>query len=163
MEQSLYGQDFFRWTQQQADELRRLGRAGANLPLDWENLAEEVESLGRSEQRELRSRLSTIIEHLLKLEFSSATDPRADWMDTVDRERQEIVDGLLVDSPSLRSVVEPMIARETRKAAGRAARSMARHGELDEAVRQGLLKASYSEEQVLGDWFPNEPSGGHSS
>lgn len=159
MEQSLYEQDFFRWTQQQADALRRLGRAGTILPLDWENLAEEVESLGRSEQRELRSRLSTIIDHLLKLEYSSATDPRADWMDTIDRERQEIVESLLMDSPSLRPMVEPMIARETRKVAGRAARSMARHGELDEAARQGLLKASYSEEQVLGDWFPSEPLG----
>jgi Domain of unknown function DUF29 len=63
----LYEADFVRWTEQQSSAIRDAARSGANLPLDWENLAEEIESLGRSQRRELRSRISVIIEHLLKL------------------------------------------------------------------------------------------------
>ena len=43
----LYKEDFVRWTEQQSRALRETARSGTNLPLDWENLAEEVESLGR--------------------------------------------------------------------------------------------------------------------
>jgi hypothetical protein len=67
-----------RWAEAQAEGLRRAAEAGSNLPLDWYNLAEEIESLGRSQRRELRSRLATIIEHLLKLQFSPAMEPRDD-------------------------------------------------------------------------------------
>jgi hypothetical protein len=42
----LYEEDFVRWTEQQAAALRAAARAGTNLPLDWENLAEEIDSLG---------------------------------------------------------------------------------------------------------------------
>ena len=49
---SLYERDFFLWTQQQAEALRKAAREGSNLPLDWENLAEETESLGRSFKHE---------------------------------------------------------------------------------------------------------------
>ena len=55
---------------------------GTNLLLDWENLAEEIDDLGPSIRHQLRSRISTIIEHLLKLEHSPASRPRRGWMDT---------------------------------------------------------------------------------
>ncbi len=63
----LYEKDFVRWTEQQAAALREAAALGTNLPLDWENLAEEIDSLGRSLRHELRSRILVIIEHLLKL------------------------------------------------------------------------------------------------
>ncbi len=65
MADDLYEQDFYLWTQAQAEALRGHGR-GANM-LDYENLAEEVESLGRSERREASSRIFRILEHLFKL------------------------------------------------------------------------------------------------
>ena len=46
---ALYGEDFVRWTEEQAAALRRA--KGSNPPLDWENLAEEIESLGKSDRR----------------------------------------------------------------------------------------------------------------
>jgi hypothetical protein len=58
---ALYDQDFVRWTEEQAAALRRAkslppaAPRGSNLLLDWENLAEEIESLGKSDRRELRS------------------------------------------------------------------------------------------------------------
>ena len=53
----LYEEDFVRWTEEQSSALRDAARNGTNLPLDWENLAEEVESSGRSQRHELRAAL----------------------------------------------------------------------------------------------------------
>ena len=50
---SLYDEDFVAWTQQQAKALRAAAGSRTNQPLDWENLAEEVEDLGKSVRREL--------------------------------------------------------------------------------------------------------------
>jgi hypothetical protein len=57
-----YDTDLTEWTKEQADALRR--RAANEL--DWDNLAEEIESLGASERREIRSRLKTLLVHLPK-------------------------------------------------------------------------------------------------
>ncbi len=97
----LYEEDFVLWAEDQAAALRRAAGAGSNLALDWENLAEEIESLSISQRRELRSRLDVILEYLVKLEQSPATDPRAGWISTIDRERSSI-QYLLANSPSLR-------------------------------------------------------------
>ena len=63
-----YEQDFDACTQAQAAARRALGRAGTNTPVDWENVAEEIESLGKSQGRELASRIETILLHLIKLQ-----------------------------------------------------------------------------------------------
>jgi hypothetical protein len=57
-----YEADFFAWTQEQARLLRGRDARG----LDWENLAEEIDSMGRRDRRELESRLRLILHHLLK-------------------------------------------------------------------------------------------------
>jgi len=62
-----YEQDFYTWSQEQAAFLRQ-GRLDL---LDLENLAEEVESMGKSERREFVSRLAIIIGHLLKLQIQT--------------------------------------------------------------------------------------------
>ena len=77
----LYDQDFFLWTKEQAAALRRAKES--NLPLDWENLAEEIESLGKSDRRQLTSQIRRILRHLLKLEASPAARPRAGWRSTI--------------------------------------------------------------------------------
>lgn len=94
----LYEEDFVRWTEQQSRALRDAAGVGTNLPLDWKNLAEEIESLGRSQRHELRSCIAVIIEHLPKLEHSPAIDPRRGWIDTIGRERLNIED-LLQEQP----------------------------------------------------------------
>jgi Domain of unknown function DUF29 len=154
----LYEQDFVRWTEQQSSALREAAAVGTNLPLDWENLAEEIGSLGRSQRHELRSRIAVVIEHLLKLEHSPAVDPRRGWIDTIGRERFNIED-LLQDSPSLRSQVRTIIDQLQPRVARLAATSLFGYGE----TARKLPVPSYSEEQVLGEWFPWEaplPAGG---
>lgn len=70
-----YESDFFLWTQEQGLRLRALART-EDASVDWENIAEEIESLGRRERIEIESRLETLLEQLLRRRFSTATDPR---------------------------------------------------------------------------------------
>src|ERR1700693_2511794 len=96
----LYDQDFVLWTKQQATALRR--SKGSNLPLDWENLAEEVESLGISQRTRLNSQIRRILHHLFKLEVSPRAAPRAGWRATTIRDARAEIQDLLEASPSLR-------------------------------------------------------------
>ena len=147
----LYDQDFFLWTREQAEGLRHA--KASNLPLDWENLAEEIESLGKSDRRQLASQVRCILRHLLKLEASPAIHPRAGWRTTVIDARREVA-GVLRDSPSLRREVEDLIAEEALAAAQLASADLRRHDELANAIRERLEQGGYTGEQVLGDWFP---------
>lgn len=151
----LYEEDFVRWTQEQAAALREAAGRGVNLPLDWENLAEEIDSLGRSLKRELRSRVAVIIEHLIKLECSPATDPRRGWIETIGRERSEI-ELLFDDSPSLRGDVDSVVGMEMARAARRLLQILRRHGETTPEVISKVTAANYTVDQVLGDWFPGD-------
>src|SRR5437763_13188976 len=87
-----YDDDFYAWTQYQAEVLRTMRRADNRL--DRENLAEEVEDLGKSERNAVRSQIVRIVAHLLKLEFSPATDPRFDWMASIIEARRALADSV---------------------------------------------------------------------
>ena len=80
-----YDADLTLWAESQARALRDAGHAGTNLPIDWENVAEEIEALGKSQARELASRVAIILVHLMKLEASPASEPRAGWQETIAR------------------------------------------------------------------------------
>jgi hypothetical protein len=72
----LYDRDFVLWTEEQSALLRNA--KDSNLPLDWDNLAEEIESLGRSQRTELKSQIRRILRHLFKLVASPARSRAAD-------------------------------------------------------------------------------------
>jgi hypothetical protein len=148
----LYDTDFVTWTRRQSDLLRR--RASGELvneaDMDWPNVAEEIEALGKNEERELASKLGTIIEHLWKLEASPAVDPRAGWRATIRRERTAI-HRLLKGAPSLRLTVAGVMAEELSATRSEAAASLADNGE---TPRIAIGAVVYSEDQVLGDWLP---------
>ncbi len=96
-----YDADFYAWCQAQASALRKAASVAGNAKgIDWENLAEEIESLGRSERRAMESALMRIIEHLLKLGYLPAVDPRADWMENVASHRIDLA-ALKDDDPGL--------------------------------------------------------------
>ncbi len=120
----LYETDFHRWALEQAEALRRAaGHAG--LAIDWENLVEEIESLGRRELKSLLQTLIRVIEHLLKLEYSPARDPRRGWEELVIVHRRHAPSDLEM-SPSLRGrIARQKIYREARRDA---ARGLARDG-----------------------------------
>jgi hypothetical protein len=158
----LYEEDFVRWTEEQSTALRRAKgstsavQGGSNQPLDWDNLAEEIESLGKSDWRELRSQITRILRHLLKLEVSPAMEPQGGLAG----ERQRSPDrnrGLLEDSPSLRRDCEGLIKKQIAAAARLAMDDLKQHGGVAEAIAARLKQTEYTAEQVLGDWFPEEP------
>lgn len=94
---SLYEKDFYAWANQQAALLR----AGKLDAADIANIAEEIESMGRTEKRELVSRLKVLMLHLLKWQFQPALRSRS-WTLTVEEQRQQLLDHM-ADNPSLRS------------------------------------------------------------
>ena len=153
---TLYDEDFLEWSKEQAEALRAAERGGPNLTLDWGNLAEEIEGLGSSEKRELRSRIQRIIRHLLKLEYSTATEPRRSWDDSVDDARGEI-DLLLKYSPSLAREIPSIISEEFVRGSRRALRDLEKYCELDPTAATRIRATTYTTEQILGDWFPPEP------
>ena len=153
---SLYDNDFLAWSKQQAEALRAAMRNGANQSLDFGNLAEEIEDLGKSVRRELQSQIRRVVRHLLKLEHSPAKEPRRSWAESVVDARAEIED-LLESSPSLRTELDRDVQRQTRRGIDLALKDLGRYQEIDAATIAALRAATYTEEQVLGDWFPDEP------
>src|SRR6266478_4891956 len=82
-----YDEDFFAWTEEQA----RLLRAGEFLQLDTANIAEEIDDMGRSIRRELRSRLSVLTMHLLKWRYQPGFRSPS-WSGTISEQREQIAD-----------------------------------------------------------------------
>jgi hypothetical protein len=116
---SLYDADFYAWANQQAALLR----AGRLSEADIENIAEEIESMGKSEKRELVSRLSVLAMHLLKWQFQPELRSRS-WRLTIAGQRLELGRHMR-DNPSLKSKMDDAIADAYRSARIEAARETA--------------------------------------
>jgi len=157
-DQTLYDEDFVAWSRQQVDALRAEARRGSNQLLDWENLAEEIEGLGISQKSALGSQIKRILHHLLKLEHAAARNPRRAWENSIIDARDEIED-LLDRSPSLKREIDAEIARQAPRAARLALRDLGKRAELDPVIVGRIRAAAYTEDQILGDWFPPEPGG----
>lgn len=110
-----YDEDFFAWTMEQA----RLLRSGGFSQLDIENLVEELESMGRSDKRALDSRLTVLLVHLLKWQVQELHRSRS-WSGTI-REQRRQIGKLLRESPSLRPVIDQLLAEAYAAARDKAA------------------------------------------
>ena len=147
----LYEQDFYVWTQRQAEALRRLAETRPNVELDFPHLIEEVEDLGTSQRDAVRSQLRRIIEHCLKLEYSDALEPRGGWYDSIMDARAELDDKL---SPSLRRDLDDQLQRLWTRSWTKAENALRRFGEPDAA---DLLPPDcpYALDDLLADdWYP---------
>ena len=102
---SHYELDFYGWTQEQA-ALLKTGRLGE---LDVINLIEEIESMGRSERRELQSRLTILLVHLLKWKFQPARRGRS-WQLSIEEQRESCLD-VLEENQSLISKLQDSLNR----------------------------------------------------
>jgi Domain of unknown function DUF29 len=151
LERSLYQTDYYAWTKEQAARLRAMASAGIDGGLDLENLAEEVESLGRSELNAVRSQIRRAIEHLLKLEHSPSSQPRFDWRASVAQARDEIEDHITASMfPDVAADLDKLFGRARRDAAS----GMLKHGEQN-AARALPKGCPYSLQQILDqDWYP---------
>jgi len=109
-----YEEDFYLWTVEQA----RLLRAGDFSTIDVAHIAEEIESMGRSDRRAIESRLIVLLTHLLKWRIQLRMRSSS-WSGTIGEQRRRIAK-LLQESPSLRPLVDEALAEaysEAREAA----------------------------------------------
>ena len=137
----LYSQDFYAWTQEQAALLRE----GALQGLDRANLVEEIEDLGRSARKELRSYLEGLVLHLLKWYYQPDYRSRS-WRDSIEENRACVPEGLQ-ESPSLR----PQLSMLLQECYPRARRKAARQTRLPLTTFPEVCP--WTVEQVLADTF----------
>ena len=110
MSNSLYERDFYAWANEQA-ALLRAGKLG---DADIDNIAEEIESMGRSEKRELISRLTVLLTHLLKWQYQPERRGK-NWLRKIQQQRFRINDHL-GENPSLKSQLASAIRTAFRDA-----------------------------------------------
>ncbi len=142
---TLYDQDFYAWANEQAALLR----AGRLSEADIEHVAEEIESMGKTEKRELVSRLHVLLKHLLKWQYQP--DARgASWQATIRVQRRDLARHMK-DNPSLKSKLPEAIS----DAYGDAV--------IEAAAETNLAESTFSEacpwtfEQMMAeDFWPGE-------
>jgi hypothetical protein len=139
-----YEHDFFAWSFEQARALR----AREVQSLDWENLAEEIESLGRSDRDSLRNRLTVIVSHLLKLQYQPKKRSTS-WLVSITTQRAD-VEGVLMRSPSLRGRL-PEILIEAYRTARKVASLEMGLGKRDRHLLPDVCP--FTVEQILDDEF----------
>lgn len=119
-----YDEDILLWSEQQAELIRGLGRTRHDLPNDFdvENVAEEIESVGRSELAAVKSYIQLIFVHLIKLAVEANAQAQAHWESEIIGFHANMIDRY---SPSMRQRVELeelwRVARRQLAAAFRAA------------------------------------------
>jgi hypothetical protein len=145
---SLYDEDYWTWTQTQADALRR--RSGNEL--DWDLLAQELDALGATEERELRSRYIVLISHLLK--WAHQPDRRSrSWSNTIANQRDEI-ETLFKRNPGLKSLGGEIFAR----AYANARRVASSEADLDLSIFPS--EPPFTQEQANDEnWLPEAING----
>src|SRR5271166_1464490 len=137
----LYDRDFYAWSRQQADLLR----AGKLAEADIEHIAEEIDSMGRAEKRELISRLSVLLLHLLKWRYQPEKQSPS-WEASIKVQRNRIADHL-DDNPSLKPLLPQALASADRDAA------------LEAVAETGLIQSTFPEtcpwtvDEVLDEGF----------
>ena len=107
---TLYDTDFYAWTNEQAALLR----AGRLSEADVENIAEEIESMGRSEKSQLVNRLTVLLVHLLKWRYQRDLRGRS-WALTIEQQRLRLARHL-ANNPSLKSQLNEIVVRAYRHA-----------------------------------------------
>lgn len=145
---TLYEEDFYLWLKTTAEQLKK----GKFTEVDLDNLIEEIESMGRSERHAIKSLLTRLLEHLLKLTYwESERDRNGNhWNGEINNFRVEIQD-LLGDSPSLKPYIQEIFESSYHNALETVRKKMglSRGGLPDQVI--------FNLEQVLDNqWLPIE-------
>ena len=150
-----YDADFYAWTREQAAALRTLRPAR----VDWEHVAEVLDEMGGSDLGALESDLARVIEHLLKLQYSPASDPRNGWILSVVEHRARI-ESATERSGTLARKLPELLPAAWKRARKVAAKSL----ELFDGIPPAALPAAcpYSLDEIRTDeWYPTTTATDH--
>jgi hypothetical protein len=150
-----YDEDFYAWTQYQAEVLRSMPCDDNRF--DREHVAEEIEDLGKSERHAVEGQITRVLEHFLKLAHSPSDRPRYGWMRSIAEARRVLRQKM---TATLRRHAESEFAEL--------------YGDAREAARLGLLEydeeqaaaalppvCPYTLDQILDrNWYPDLPRSG---
>ncbi|MGH8478801.1 MAG: DUF29 domain-containing protein [Gammaproteobacteria bacterium] len=138
----LHDADFYTWAMETAQAIRERRFAG----IEWDAVAEELEDMGRSEQKELRNRFSVLLAHLLKWRHQPQLTPNRSWALTIKEQRYQLR-LLLKHSPGLKRMLD-----ETFKEAYEIARIQAAR---ESGLEEDLFPETclWTVEQVMDDGF----------
>ncbi len=144
--QTLYETDYLRWIETTVERLRSQDYAD----VDWENLIEEIEDMGRSERRSLESNLIVVLLHLLKWEYQPDRKSGS-WESSIIEHRRHIKKALK-ESPSLKPYLEDIFGECYTEAVKQA------KAETGLPLETFPLQCPYELAQVIDDEFLPEQS-----
>ena len=145
----LYRTDGYSWSVEQADALRRRDFAA----VDWDNVIEEIEDVGRREKNHWRGCCARVLEHLLKIEhYREAThEVLRHWVSEIKDFREEMADDI-INNPGLQGEYKMMLMGAWRKGRNYALRRLAEH---DESNGTSTLKQARRErDRILPEHCP---------
>ncbi len=140
-----YESDFYLWTQQQAGLLRQ-GQFN-RIDLDAENIAEEIESMGKRDRRSISSYIQNVLLHLLKWRYQPERRGTS-WRLSIENARYQILN-LLDESPSLKREMSVFATKEYQQASRNAA------GETGLPLTTFPDQCPFTVEQITGDYWPD--------
>ena len=147
-----YQQDLNLWREQTISQIRQ----GNYQEIDWGNLIEELEDMGKSEKRAFRNNLMVLLAHLLKLkvQFDAPDTMKASWYNSVDEHRARIKDDLS-DNPSYKATITNTIKEAYKKALKLAIKEgqRASFGVRKPSVSEYSPECPFTIEQILDDDF----------
>jgi hypothetical protein len=151
---TLYDIDPHAWAMREADAMREVARQHPGLGLDFPHLVEELDGMAGADRRRVESLAEAILEHLLLLEYSPATQPRRHW-------KTELIDFRRGLRRSLTRSLERHLAEHLDtlyEDAREAARQKMTLFEESEAAERLPELRPYTLEQVRDPgWWPPEP------
>ena len=136
--QRLYREDGWSWSREQADALRRRDVDA----IDWENVVEEIETLGRSEEHAWTSLCTNVLSHLLKIEHSGSNRDLRHWREEVETWRDKMASTLL-ENPGMKGRLPVMLARAWRAGRKDAVRALTRHGNPGDWAAEKRMRRSW--------------------
>jgi Domain of unknown function DUF29 len=144
--------DFYAWTRHQAMVMRSMPVSDNRF--DRENVAEEIEDLGRSERDAVRSQIRRIIEHLLKCAYSPAQQPRFEWMASIAEARATLGDKV---SSTLQRDAENLLSKHYEDGRDRAELGLHSRGKV-QAADNLPADCPYKINEILRrGWHPEPP------
>ncbi len=148
---SLYDDDIYAWAQQQAEVLRRLAESRRDLPneLDLENVAEEIEDVGKSELREVESFIRLMFIHLIKAASAPETRSYRKWEKEIRVFRADLLKNL---TRSMQAMID--VNYEWKLAAIRADADLSDHG--DQLLPELPAESPFSLDDLIGESFDFE-------